>query len=210
MKSPAIDQKSFLASASSSVESSWCGVGEESPSYYPRGFSFSSVPIPQCLRPQCLLSRFPQRATHSRKNTWQDLWTELMQSRQVFSRNRVIFHHRSKRNHRAFVRCFPIRQEILNVSQIGIAFHRFCHHYSRPDCNSTADVPSFTLRTALSTIPFVSDRCGVDVQWFQDESSHASPTSMELSVWVTFGFHVGSKNFCKLFAVSWEVLVLHG
>ena len=28
---------------------------------------------------------------------------------------------------------------------------------SRPDCNNTAEVPSFTLRTALSAIPFVSD-----------------------------------------------------
>ena len=34
----------------------------------------------------------------------------------------------------------------------------------RPDCNNTAEVPSFTLRTALSAIPLVSDRCGVDVQ----------------------------------------------
>ena len=39
------------------------------------------------------------------------------------------------------------------------------HHFSsRPDCNNTADVPSFTLRTALSAIPFVSDLYGVDVQ----------------------------------------------
>ena len=39
------------------------------------------------------------------------------------------------------------------------------HHFlSRPDCNNTAEVPSFTLRTALSAIPFVSDLCGVDVQ----------------------------------------------
>ena len=35
---------------------------------------------------------------------------------------------------------------------------------SRPDWNSTADVPSLILRTALSAIPFVSDLCGVDVQ----------------------------------------------
>ena len=28
---------------------------------------------------------------------------------------------------------------------------------SRPDCNNTAEVPSSTLRTALSAIPFVSD-----------------------------------------------------
>ena len=33
------------------------------------------------------------------------------------------------------------------------------------------EVPSFTLRTALSAIPFVSDLCGVDVQWFQERSS---------------------------------------
>ena len=39
------------------------------------------------------------------------------------------------------------------------------HHVSsRPDCNNTADVPSFTLRTALLAIPFVSDLCGVDAQ----------------------------------------------
>ena len=31
-------------------------------------------------------------------------------------------------------------------------------------CNNTAEVPSFTLRTALSAIPLVSDLCGVDVQ----------------------------------------------
>ena len=34
----------------------------------------------------------------------------------------------------------------------------------QPDCNNTAEVPSFTQRTALSAIPFVSDLCGVDVQ----------------------------------------------
>ena len=33
-----------------------------------------------------------------------------------------------------------------------------------PIANSTADVPSFTLRTALSAIPLVSDLCGVEVQ----------------------------------------------
>ena len=38
------------------------------------------------------------------------------------------------------------------------------HSSSRPDCISTADVPSFALRTAGSAIPFVSDLCGVDVQ----------------------------------------------
>ena len=71
------------------------------------------------------------------------------------------------------------------------------HCSSRPDCNSTG--------TALSANPLVSDLCGVDVHWFQENSSHSSqdlPNSMELSVRMTFGFLVGSKNFCKLFSVS--------
>ena len=42
MKSPVISQKSFLASASSRVESSWRGVGEESSSDSPRKTSWSS------------------------------------------------------------------------------------------------------------------------------------------------------------------------
>ena len=42
---------------------------------------------------------------------------------------------------------------------------------SRPDSNSTADVPFFTVRTALPAIPFLSDLCGIDVQWLQDNSS---------------------------------------
>ena len=41
-------------------------------------------------------------------------------------------------------------------------------HLISSDCNSTAAVPSLTLRTALSPIPFVSDLCGVDVQWWAD------------------------------------------
>ena len=80
----------------------------------------------------------------------------------------------------------------------------------RPDCDNTAEVPSFTLRTALSAIPFVSDLCGVDVQWFQERSSQALPNSKELSVQMTVGFLSGSKNFCKLLCVSWEVFALHG
>ena len=84
------------------------------------------------------------------------------------------------------------------------------HSLSRPDRNNTADVPSFTLHTALSAIPFVSDLCGVDVQWFQERSSQDLPNSKELSVYMTWGFLFGSKNFCKLLCVSWEVFVLHG
>ena len=42
MKSPVIDQKSFLASATSRVESACCGDGEESPSISTRRFPCSS------------------------------------------------------------------------------------------------------------------------------------------------------------------------
>ena len=56
------------------------------------------------------------------------------------------------------------------------------HSLSRPDCNRTADVSYFTLRTAPSVIPFVSDLCGVDVQLLQDNSSQDLPNSEELSV----------------------------
>ena len=37
------------------------------------------------------------------------------------------------------------------------------HPLSKLDCNDVAEVPSFTLPTALSAIPFVSELCGVDV-----------------------------------------------
>ena len=67
------------------------------------------------------------------KYTWQDFSSKLMQSRLVFRRNRVTFDHCSKRYYWSvkrhseppFTWCLPIRQEILNVSQIGIAFQRF-------------------------------------------------------------------------------------
>ena len=80
-----------------------------------------------------------------------------MQSRQVFGRNRVIFDHRTKRNNwsfewfaeSTFIWVFPIRQKILYVSQIAVTLHGIRHHFSsRPDCNSTAEVPSWILHTA--------------------------------------------------------------
>ena len=57
-----------------------------------------------------------------------------MDSWLVLRRNRVLLRQRTKRNHRfpkwftktSLVWSFPIKQEILNVSQIGIAFHRIC------------------------------------------------------------------------------------
>ena len=138
--------------------------------------------------------------------TWQDFWTNLMYSRCVLRRDTAIFDHCSKRyhwsvkEHSAFHMVSSLRLEILNVSEIAVTFHRI---------HSTADVPSLMLRTALSTIPFVSDLCGVDVEGFQDNSSLDLPNSKELSEKKTFGFLVRFRNFIRFFWVSWEVFVLH-
>ena len=85
------------------------------------------------------------------------------------------------------------------------------HHFSsRPDCIGTAEVLSFILRTALSAIPFVSDRWGVEVRWVHDRSSKDLPNFNDLSVWMTFGFSDGSKNFRALFFRVLRNFVLHG
>ena len=152
--------------------------------------------------------------------TWQDFWTKLMQSRLVFRRNGVIFDDCSKKytwsvkgfSEPPFIRCLPIRQKILQyfADSSSIPWNPPTIHC--PDLIAT--IPQMSIlslcATALSAIPFVSDLCGVDVQWFQDNSSQDLPNSKELSVPMTFGFLVGSRNFVRLFWVSWEVFVSHG
>ena len=81
-------------------------------------------PFQMLLRMQCITEEY----------TWQDVWAELMQSRLVFRRNRVIIDHCSERYYWSveghseppFVRCFPIRKFILNISQIAVTFHGIC------------------------------------------------------------------------------------
>ena len=153
----------------------------------------------------------------SKENTWRHFWTELMQSRRVFGRSRVKIYHRSKRNNRAMkwysesplMRCLPIRQEILNVSQTAAAFHGIRPPFSsRPDRNSTAGVPSPFLRNALSAIPLVSN-----VLTYNDSRKGLRKICQiqeTCQCGMTFGFLLDSKNFCKLFCVSCEVFVLHG
>ena len=108
-----------------------------------------------------------------------------MDSWLVFRRNRVILNQWTKRNDRSIkwfsktslAWSFPIRQEILDMSQIAMAFHRigpppfiqsWLYQYS-------AEVPSFTRRTALSAMPFISDRWGVEVRWFHDKTFTCFP-----------------------------------
>ena len=56
-------------------------------------------------------------------------------------------------------------------------------------------------------VPFVLERWGVNVQWFQDNSSQALPNSKEVRVRMTCGLSVGLRNFRKLDSVSWEVFL---
>ena len=73
------------------------------------------------------------------------------------------------------------------------------HHFSsKLDCNSTTEVPSLILRTALSAIPFVSRR-GVDVQWFKDNSPQALPNSKELSEKWLLAFLTDRETFVNTF-----------
>ena len=58
-----------------------------------------SFPIPQCLRPKCLLSRFLRVQRTAKEYTWQDFLVELVESRRAFGRNRVIFDHRTRWNY---------------------------------------------------------------------------------------------------------------
>ena len=85
------------------------------------------------------------------------------------------------------------------------------HHFSfNRGRKNAADVPSFTRRIARSAIPFVSERWGVGVRWFHENSSQDLPNSQKKSVWMTFGFCDGSRNFRRLCSVSSEFLFLHG
>ena len=96
-----------------------------------RGFQKRpSRPILQCPRPLRLLSWILSADnTYPRKipgKTFGPNWCSLGW---VFRRNRVKFDHCSKRDQMRFPEppfmwCLSIRQEVLNVSQIAITFHR--------------------------------------------------------------------------------------
>ena len=131
----------------------------------------------------------PATSAYPKEYSWQAFLTKLVEPWLVVCRNRNTFNHCSERNDRSFkwtsksslTRCSPICHEVLNISQIAIAIHR-----TRPPyfihSNNTADVPSFILRTALSAIPFVSDRWSVEVRWYHERSSQDLPNSNELSM----------------------------
>ena len=143
-----------------------------------------NFPAPQKLQP-CLLSRVsPQptrirgtllvRLSHQIGGALTGLSKKSDDVRPLRRTERSVLQMRFSES--SFVRCFPICQEILNISQIAIAFHRISPpFFIQARLQQTADVPSFILRTALSAIPCVSDRWCVDVPWFHDTSSQDLP-----------------------------------
>ena len=80
-----------------------------------------------------------------------------------------------------------------------------------PIANNTAEVPSFTLRTALSAIPLVSDRLWcrramIPGEIFTSFAEFQGIVSIN-DFWFPLGF---PGTFASFFVFSWEVFVLHG
>ena len=142
------------------------------------------------------------------------LYSKLMQSRLIFRRNRVIFDQCSKRYYWSvkghseppFVRCFPIRKFVLNISPMAARFHGIR--------------PPFVVQTWLqqyrrcplfhsANCSFSNSSCFWSVWcWrtmIQDSSSQEQPNSKDLSVYMTFGFLEGSRNFIRFFLVSFVI-----
>ena len=126
----------------------------------------------------------------------------------------MIFHNRFKRNNRTFkwyseppfIWCLPIKQEILNNSQIEILYIYIFHEISPPFFIQTWLQQLYALLFPKSHV-FLNGR--VDVQWFQGMSSGDLSHYVELSMYITFDFLVESKNVCKLFffSVFWKVFI---
>ena len=102
------------------------------------------------------LFQFPSACNaYSMKKNRQDFWAEL---------KRMICYNRFKRNNRTFkwyseppfIWCLPIKQEILNNSQIEIYIYIYIP-WNQPSIFHP-DMIAAALRSALSEIPCVSER----------------------------------------------------
>ena len=82
----------------------------------------------------CHPSKFSPRTERIQGTIQVNILSKLMDSWLVFRRDRVILNQWTKRDDWSFTRfskasfvwSLSIRQEVLNVSQIGITFHRIC------------------------------------------------------------------------------------
>ena len=131
------------------------------------------------------------------------------------------FGHCPERNHwsfewfseSSFMVKFPSHQEVLDVSPIAVAFHRTPHHFSSsPDCSNKAEVPYLTLRTALSVLPVVSERWGVDIKRSRITLCMLCqiPRNCQCQWLLALCFSHGAKNFRELFSFSFNFSIHKG
>ena len=187
MKSPVIDQKSFLASAPSVLSHL-----EEGLEKTVRLILFEKCLVPLLVQDDPWIMSFAEMGWYS-----------------TIAPNGITGPLKDIPN-RLSHGCLPIRQEILNVSQIAVTLHGisppfFIKTWLLQYCRS----PSLILRTVFSAMPFVSDLCGADVQWLQDNSSQDFPRNCECK-WLLVSLSAPGTSLGSSFWVSWEVFVLHG
>ena len=113
----------------------------------------------------------------------------------------------------SLVRCSSICQEVLNMSQIAVAFHGiglpFVFIQARLQQIHRCSFLFFP-HTAISAIPFVSDRWRVEVRWIRDKFSQYFPNSNELPVWMTFFLSDRLEKLSLTFPLLENFFVLRG
>ena len=122
----------------------------------------------------------------------------------------------------------PLRQyELLDLSMyLRIAYHEEFSHLPRgpgqfADSNGTPwnqptvfhRSPNATMQLLVLFVPLCQQYHSSQIDGlskFDDSMIDLHRISNELSVCLTLGFSDGSRNFLKLFSVSWELIVSHG
>ena len=96
----------------------------------------------------------------------------------------------------SFFRSFPVCQKVLAIFAESKSIPS-----SNPDCSNTADEPSIC-RTALSPMPLVQNRWGVEMRWFHGRSSHVFQTfglcDRSEDVWQTSSLHMWCLCFARI------------
>ena len=184
-------------------------------------WNFWRGPLKQCC--SSILLHLPRvglllssRHPHSRQNRWQYVggllsWgDEILLLSVVDMDNEISVFHKVVLAHGMECRIF-FRLEFFHLLKSWM-FRRqqqhsiaSLHHFSsNPDWTYRVEVPP-----ALSAIPFVSDRCKVDLSYSTTSYRKLFVNSGELSVQIAPGLLSASKNRCNLFIVSCAVFVLH-
>ena len=106
------------------------------------------------MRPSPPIHQFPDSPRVwciTEEYTWQDFRAELMQSRQVFSRNRLIFFHRSKRNIWAIKWYSELPSHKVSFPSDKRSW-TFRNHYVAKSCTTTQHMDDCFARTLWSAV----------------------------------------------------------